>query len=47
MDRGVVGFSIKLSFTVCVILDLEPPRLGLIRIDAADQILVDVRKSME
>jgi len=29
-----------------VILDLEYPRVGLIRLDAADQLLVDVRESM-
>ena len=29
-----------------VILDLEYPRLGLIRVDAADQVLMDLRKSM-
>jgi hypothetical protein len=43
----VLGFSVVLSLTVYVILDLEYPRLGFIRIDAADQILRDVRKSME
>ncbi len=43
----VLGFSLVLSLTVYVILDLEYPRIGLIRIDAADQILRDVRKSME
>jgi hypothetical protein len=32
---------------VYVILDLEVPRFGLIRIDAADQALVDVRQSMK
>jgi hypothetical protein len=29
-----------------VILDLEYPRLGLIRVDAADQVLVELRESM-
>jgi hypothetical protein len=29
------------------ILDLEFPRLGLIRIDSFDQVLVDVRQSMK
>jgi len=29
-----------------VILDLEYPRLGLIRVDAFDQVLVNVRDSM-
>jgi len=30
-----------------VILDLEYPRIGLIRIDKADQVLVDLRNSMK
>ena len=43
----VLGFSAILAATVYVILDLEYPRLGLIRVDAADQVLVDLRQSME
>jgi hypothetical protein len=39
-------YAAVLSLAVYVILDLEYPRLGLIRIDAADQLLVDVRQSM-
>jgi uncharacterized membrane protein YagU involved in acid resistance len=39
-------FSVVLATAIYVILDLEFPRLGLIRIDVADQILVDVRNSM-
>ena len=42
----MVAFAAILSVTVYVIVDLEYPRLGLIRVDAADQILVDLRKSM-
>jgi hypothetical protein len=34
------------SMTTCVIIDLEFPRLGLIRIDAADRVLFDLRESM-
>ncbi len=41
-----VAFALVLTATVYVILDLEYPRVGLIRIDAADQLLVDVRESM-
>jgi hypothetical protein len=40
------GFAVVMALTVYVILDLEFPRLGLIRIDAADQVLYDVRASM-
>lgn len=35
-----------LALTEYVIVDLEFPRLGLIRVDAADQALVELRKSM-
>jgi hypothetical protein len=41
-----VAFALVLTATVYVILDLEYPRVGFIRIDAADQLLVDVRESM-
>ena len=36
-----------MSLTVYVIIDIEFPRLGLIRIDAADQVLVELRNSMD
>ena len=39
-------FATILSLTVYVIVDLEFPRLGLIRVDAADQVLVELRQSM-
>jgi hypothetical protein len=42
-----VVFAAIMSLTVYVIVDLEFPRLGLIRVDAADQLLLDVRKSMQ
>ncbi|HYX20380.1 MAG TPA: DUF4239 domain-containing protein [Thermoanaerobaculia bacterium] len=42
----VVGFAAILTLTVFVILDYEFPRVGLIRLDAADRLLVDVRQSM-
>jgi hypothetical protein len=41
-----LAFALVLTATVYVILDLEYPRIGFIRIDAADQLLVDVRESM-
>ena len=40
-------FAVIMALTVYVILDLEYPRLGLIRVDAIDQVLVDVRDSMQ
>ena len=42
-----VIFAAILSLTVYVIVDLEFPRLGLIRVDAADQVLIELRKSMQ
>jgi hypothetical protein len=41
-----LAFALVLTGTVYVITDLEYPRVGLIRIDAVDQLLVDVRESM-
>lgn len=43
----MIVFAAVTALTVYVILDLEYPRLGLIRIDAFDQVLVDVRASMD
>jgi hypothetical protein len=40
------GFSVVLSASVFVIMDLEYPRLGLIRVDAFDHAIVEVRESM-
>jgi cytochrome c oxidase subunit IV len=42
----MIVFSAVISLTVYVIIDLEYPRLGLIRVDAADKVLVDLRASM-
>jgi hypothetical protein len=42
----ILAFAAITALTVYVILDLEYPRLGLIRVDAFDQVLVDVRESM-
>ncbi len=42
----VIGFALIMATTVYVILDLEFPRLGIIRIDAFDRVLVDLRQSM-
>jgi len=43
----VIGFGLILATTVYVILDLEFPRLGFIRVDAFDRLLVDLRQSMQ
>jgi len=42
----VIGFAAVMAITVYVILDLEYPRRGLIRVDRFDQALVDLRASM-
>jgi len=43
----VIGFALVMATTVYVILDLEYPRIGFIRVDAFDQILVELRQSMK
>jgi len=40
-------YAAILALIYYVILDLEYPRLGLIRIDAADELLVSVRQAMK
>jgi hypothetical protein len=42
----VVGFAAMLALTIYVTIDLEYPRLGLIRIDYFDRLLADVRAAM-
>jgi hypothetical protein len=42
-----IVFAAILSSTVYVIVDIEYPRLGFIRIDAADQVLAELGKSMQ
>ena len=41
-----LGFAAVVSLTLFVILDIEYPRLGFIRIDAIDRLLVNVRAGM-
>lgn len=41
-----VGFAVITALVVYLILDLEYPRLGFIRVDAADQVLIDLRAAM-
>jgi len=42
----MLGFAAVLAVAVYIILDMEFPRLGFIRVDAFDQALVELRKSM-
>lgn len=43
----ILGFTVITVIIVYVILDVEYPRAGLIRIQSADQVLVDVRANMK
>ena len=43
----MIGFAAVMAVAVYVILDIEFPRLGLIRVNAFDQDLVDLRASMK
>ena len=50
LTRGralTLGFAAIIALAVYVIVDLEYPRLGIIRVDAADQFLVELRASMD
>ena len=42
-----VAFASVIAATVYVIFDMEYPRLGLIRVDALDHVLVDLRETMK
>lgn len=42
----IIAFAALLTVTVYIIIDLEFPRLGLIRVDAFDDVLVGLRQSM-
>ncbi len=45
LHTAVMAFILALAFYA--IIDIEYPRLGLIRVDAADQVLIDLRESMD
>ena len=42
----MVAYAFTLAGAVYVILDIEYPRFGLIRVDAFDRALVELRESM-
>ena len=42
-----IAFASVVAATVYVILDLEYPRIGLIRVDAVDHVLADLRRTMK
>jgi len=43
----MLGFAATIAIAVYVIADLEYPRFGLIRVDAFDQSLLELRASMQ
>ena len=43
----ILGFTVITVIIVYVILDVEYPRTGLIRLETADQLLVKVREGMK
>jgi len=43
----MLGLAFTMAAAVYIILDIEYPRFGLIRVDAFDQALVDLRESMK
>jgi hypothetical protein len=43
----MLGFAVGMAATIFVILELEYPRLGLIRVDAFDRALVELRDGMK
>jgi hypothetical protein len=42
----MIGISASAAMAVYVIIELEYPRLGLFRVDAMDQTLVELRATM-
>ena len=43
----MILFAAVTSIAIFVIVDMEYPRLGFIRVDAADKVLIDLRKGMD
>jgi hypothetical protein len=43
----MILYAVIMSASLYTILDLEYPRVGLIRLDSADQVLIDLRSSMK
>jgi len=43
----MIGFALMMTVTLYVILDLDHPRAGLIRLDYVDQAFEDLRAGMK
>jgi hypothetical protein len=42
----ILVFAAVITVTIYVIIDLELPRFGFIRLEAADQLLIELRRKM-
>jgi hypothetical protein len=42
-----MGFAFSIALCVYVVYDLEYPRAGLIQLEGIDQVMVDLRASMQ
>ena len=42
----MISFAVIMSATVWLIIDLEYPRIGLLRIEPEDRVLADLREAM-
>ena len=47
MVLHMIGFALVLTLTIYVILDLDHPRVGLVRVEFADKALTDVLAGMK
>jgi predicted membrane channel-forming protein YqfA (hemolysin III family) len=43
----LMGFAFSIALCVYVVYDLEYPRAGLIQLEGIDQVMVDLRASMQ
>ena len=43
----MIAFAFFMTLTIYVIVDMEYPRLGFIRVDSFDKVLVDLRQEMK
>jgi len=43
----IISFTVLIAVSIYIILDIEYPRGGMIRVDAADQVLIDLREKMK
>ncbi len=41
-----IGFAVIITVTISAIIDIEFPRAGFIRLDAADKMLIDLRENL-